>query len=160
MTHYKLFFFFYLQGYSFVAPSIIFGENEFSKRFIGNKPSENRPAPGAVDYAALFEVMLELLSIKLNEWESFFLCVKNWSCGWSINITVNRWLQNSYGYPATVFCKISVRRSKNCLEFSIPYQAEEGLKFLDHHFIQVQISKLISQIPYYFLMFIFLHFTP
>ncbi|CAH3040950.1 unnamed protein product [Porites lobata] len=43
------------KGYSFVAPSIIFGENEFSKRFIANKPSENRPAPGAVDYAALFE---------------------------------------------------------------------------------------------------------
>ena len=36
-----------------------------------------------------------------------------------------------------------VWRSKNCLEFSIAYQAEEGLKFLDDHFIQVQISKLI-----------------
>ncbi|KAK2567650.1 Ribosomal protein S6 kinase alpha-5 [Acropora cervicornis] len=43
------------KGYSFVAPSIIFGENEFSNRLIGNKPSEHRPAPGAVDYAALFE---------------------------------------------------------------------------------------------------------
>ena len=46
----------FLQGYSFVAPSIIFGENEFTKRLIANKPSEHRPAPGAVDYAALFEV--------------------------------------------------------------------------------------------------------
>ena len=45
-----------LQGYSFVAPSIIFGENEFTKRLVANKPSEHRPAPGAVDYAALFEV--------------------------------------------------------------------------------------------------------
>ena len=47
----------FLQGYSYVAPSIIFGENEFSKRLVGNKPSEHRPAPGAVDYAALFEVI-------------------------------------------------------------------------------------------------------
>ena len=44
------------QGYSFVAPSIIFGENEFTKRLVANKPNEHRPAPGAVDYAALFEV--------------------------------------------------------------------------------------------------------
>ncbi|CAH3043153.1 unnamed protein product [Pocillopora meandrina] len=43
------------KGYSFVAPSIIFGENEFTKRLVANKPSEHRPAPGAVDYAALFE---------------------------------------------------------------------------------------------------------
>ena len=48
--------YFNLQGYSFVAPSIIFGENEFTKRLVANKPSEHRPAPGAVDYAALFEV--------------------------------------------------------------------------------------------------------
>ena len=39
-----------------MAPSIIFGENEFTKRLIANKPSDHRPAPGAVDYAALFEV--------------------------------------------------------------------------------------------------------
>ena len=45
-----------MQGYSFVAPSIIFGENEFTKRLVANKPNEHRPAPGAVDYAALFEV--------------------------------------------------------------------------------------------------------
>ena len=50
----------FLQGYSFVAPSIIFGENEFTKRLVANKPSEHRPAPGAVDYAALFEVNLFL----------------------------------------------------------------------------------------------------
>jgi len=49
-------FYYNLQGYSFVAPSIIFGENEFTKRLVANKPSEHRPAPGAVDYAALFEV--------------------------------------------------------------------------------------------------------
>ena len=61
----------------------------------------------------------------------------------SINITVNCWLQNCKGHPRTVFCKISVWRSKNCLEFSIAYQAEKGLKFLVDHFIQVQISKLI-----------------
>ena len=47
-----------LKGYSFVSPSIIFGENEFTKGLLTNngKPSEQRPAPGAVDYAALFEV--------------------------------------------------------------------------------------------------------
>lgn len=51
---------FFVQGYSFVAPSIIFGENEFTKRLVANKPSEHRPAPGAVDYAALFEVTIHL----------------------------------------------------------------------------------------------------
>lgn len=45
------------QGYSYVAPSIIFGENEFTKHLVANKPFEHRPAPGAVDYAALFDVM-------------------------------------------------------------------------------------------------------
>ena len=53
----------FLQGYSFVAPSIIFGENEFTKRLVANKPGEHRPAPGAVDYAALFEVNLFSLSV-------------------------------------------------------------------------------------------------
>lgn len=51
-----------MQGYSFVAPSIIFGENEFTKRLVANKPNEHRPAPGAVDYAALFEVNVFLWS--------------------------------------------------------------------------------------------------
>lgn len=54
-----------LQGYSFVAPSIIFGENEFTKRLVANKPNEHRPAPGAVDYAALFEVNVFLCPFEL-----------------------------------------------------------------------------------------------
>ena len=29
-------------------------------------------------------------------------------------------LEKQQGHPTTVFCEISVRRSKNCLEFSIP----------------------------------------
>lgn len=57
---YILLLIFFVQGYSFVAPSIIFGENEFTKRLVANKPSEHRPAPGAVDYAALFEVTIHL----------------------------------------------------------------------------------------------------
>ena len=32
------------------------------------------------------------------------------------------WQNNNFqGHPTTVFCKISVRRSKNCLEFSIAW---------------------------------------
>ena len=53
-----------------------------------------------------------------------------------------------------------MQRIENCLVFSIAYQAEEGLKSLDDHFIHVQISQLIQQILYYFLQFNFLHFTP
>ena len=41
------------------------------------------------------------------------LCTCLWSLCW------RRCLRCAQGHPTTVFCKISVRRSKNCLEFSI-----------------------------------------
>ena len=41
------------------------------------------------------------------------LCTCLWSLCW------RRCLRCAQGHPTTVFCKISARRSKNCLEFSI-----------------------------------------
>ena len=41
------------------------------------------------------------------------LCTCLWSLCW------RRCIRCAQGHPTTVFCKISVRRSKNCLEFSI-----------------------------------------
>ncbi|EDO39163.1 predicted protein, partial [Nematostella vectensis] len=49
------------RGYSFVAPSIIFGENEFNQQPVQRKnevnavPVQRRPAQGLVDYASMFE---------------------------------------------------------------------------------------------------------
>ena len=45
------------------------------------------------------------------------------------------------GQPTTVFCKISVRRSKYCLEFSITQGQDQNL--LNDRSIQVLFSKLI-----------------
>ena len=60
------------------------------------------------------------------------------------------------GHPTTVFCKISVRRSKYCLEFSITLGRLKISRLLFH-------SGTIFEaylIPYDFLKFNFLHFTP
>ena len=55
----------------------------------------------------------------------------------------------------TVFCKISVGRSKDGLELLL----DDDVKFVDNRSIYVQFSKLISLISYHFLKFIFSHFT-
>ena len=55
----------------------------------------------------------------------------------------------------TVFCKISVRRSKDGLELLL----DDDVKFVDNRSIYVQFSKLILLISYHFLKFIFSHFT-
>ena len=44
------------------------------------------------------------------------------------------------GHPTTVFCKISVRRSKNCLEFSIPW----GELIISLRFSEVQVFAFRS----------------
>ena len=46
-----------------------------------------------------------------------------------------------HGHPTTVFCKISVRRSKYCLQFSFIWGQ---LKFLDDRSIHVQFSEINS----------------
>ena len=62
------------------------------------------------------------------------------------------------GHPSTVFCKLSLPRSKYCLEFSITWG---GLKILlDDRSIHVQFSKLIKYISCDFLEFDFSHFIP
>ena len=79
------------------------------------------------------------------------------------------------GHPTTVFCKISVRRSKNWPAFTTLYNqfcekssrrifySLRRLKIsrsVDDRSIHVQFSKLIYLIPYDFLKFNFSHMTP
>ena len=61
------------------------------------------------------------------------------------------------GHPATVFCEISVRRSKNCLEFSIAWGR---LKISRWPFHSRTIFEAYLINAYDFLKFDFSHFTP
>ena len=68
---------------------------------------------------------------------------------------------NKQGHPTTVFCKISVRRSKYCLEISI---TQEKLKISRWLVIFSKVFRVLLltslRLCYEFLWFGFSHFTP
>ena len=80
---------------------------------------------GRKQVVSLFSLDLTLLTILLTIRAGIFkacltTAVPNYDGDGNSNVAkTNRFDKQSGAHPKTVFCKISVRRSKNCLDFSI-----------------------------------------
>ena len=63
------------------------------------------------------------------------------------------------GRPKAVFCKITLRRSKECLQFSIPQEGRLRISRWPFHSYKIFVAHLINPLQF-FLKFNFVHFTP
>ena len=87
---------------------------------------------------------------KFSSWKTYFIYMGHFYLSQQNNLI--------QGHPKALFCKITLRRSKECLEFSIPWGRLRISRWPFHSY-EIFVAYLINSLQFSWSL-IFLHFTP